>query len=667
MNRICASASETNSRIKESKLMHKKFQYVLILIALVLFLAACGTANNQLNGASNNSPQQDTDSSQPAVPTPIPTSLVVCLGEQPNTLFPYGSPNQTAQTVLQAIYDGPIDNLGYQYQPILVETLPGIADQTAVIQKVQVAPGDTVVDNQGNVLPLEFGDFIRPSDCFSADCAVAFDGNPVEMDQMVALFTLRQGITWSDGTPITAQDSVYGFTLNADPDTPADKFRTERTLSYEALEGNLIKWTGIPGYIDQQYQNNFWQPAPQHAWGELPPAQLPTAAEAAFQPLSFGPFIVSSFAAEQIVLQRNSNYFRVAEGLPLVDQVIFRVVGQDPETNLDMLRTGECDLLDPTATRGINITQIAEADAEGLQTSWATGSGWQALYFGITPQSYDDGYSMWAADRADFFGDARTRQAVALCINREQIAAQLTLENAGVMDSYVTDDHPLNNSNVPVYDYDPARAAELLDAVGWVLPNGASVRIAQGITDVFDDTVFSIEYFYSEHPQNEVIAGIIAQNLADCGIEVTLKAMAAEELFATGEDSPLFGRNFDLAHFSWQASSTPACHLFFSDAIPGEDLELFPYKWGGWNAAGWSNDEFDAACRSARGSAPGQDSYAQSHAQAQQIFAEELPVIPLYAYQQVSIARSDLCGLQLDPTGGLMWNVENIAYGVDCP
>jgi peptide/nickel transport system substrate-binding protein len=530
-----------------------------------------------------------------------------------------------------------------------------------------VIPGDTVVDNQGNVVTLEFGDFIRPSGCFSADCAVAFDGDPVEMDQMVALFTHREGITWSDGTPLTPLDSVYGYNLNADPETPADKFRTERTLSYEALEGNLIKWTGIPGFIDQQYQNNFWQPAPQHAWGEISPAQLPTSAEAVYQPLSFGPFTVSSFEADQIVLQRNTRYFRAAEGLPLVDQVIFRVVGQDPDTNLDMLHTGECDILSPSATRGINITQVAEAEAEGLQTSWATGSGWQALYFGITPQSYDDGYSMWAADRADFFEDARTRQAVAMCINREQIAAQLTLENAGVMDSYVTDDHPLYNPDIAVYPYDPAQAAELLDAAGWILPSGMNVRISQGIADVFDSTVFSIEYLYTEHPQNEVIAGIIVQNLADCGIEVTAKAMAPEELFSTGEDSPLFGRNFELAHFSWQASSTPACHLFFSDAIPGEDLERFPYKWGGWNAAGWSNAEFDAACRIARGSAPGQDSYVQSHAQAQQIFAEELPVIPLYAYQQVSISRSDLCGLQLDPTGGLLWNVENIAYGSSCP
>lgn len=647
--------------------MLKKIHFVLIIIVFVFFLGACVVSEDQPNGEADNSQQQDTDSALPATPTPIPTSLVVCLGEQPDTLYPYGSPNQAAQEVLQALYDGPVDNLGYQYQPVLVEALPSIVEQTAAIQNVQVLPGDTVVDNQGNVITLEFGDFIRPSGCFSADCAIAYDGNPVEMDQMVALFTLRQGITWSDGAPLTVEDSVFGFNLNADPETPADKFRTARTLSYEALEANLIKWTGIPGFIDQAYQNNFWQPAPQHAWGDMSPAELPAAAESAFQPLSFGPFTVSSFKADQIVLNRNAKYFRASEGLPLVDQVIFRVVGQDPEANLNMLRTGECDILDPAAARGINVTQIAEAEAEGLQTSWATGSGWQALYFGITPQSYDDGYSMWAADRADFFGDVRVRQAVAMCINREQIASQLTLGNAGVMDSYLTDEHPLYNPDMAVYPYDPGQAVVLLTEVGWVMPNGGSIRTAQGITDVFDGTAFSVEYLYSDHPQNEVIAGIVAQNLADCGIEVTLVAMDAETLFATGEDSKLFGRNFDLAHFSWQVSSTPACHLFFSDAIPGEDLAQFPYKWGGWNAAGWSNPDYDAACRNARGSAPGQDSYAQSHALAQQIFADQLPVIPLYAYQQVSIARSDLCGLQLDATGGLFWNIENIAYGADCP
>jgi peptide/nickel transport system substrate-binding protein len=666
MNHIYASASAKNRLKKEFIAMIKKSPILLVLFVLMLILTACVTTENSPNG-EDLTPLAEEDPSQPLVPTPIPTSLVVCIGDPPNTLYPYGSPNQAAREVLKAIFDGPIDNLGYQYQPVIVEAVPSITEQTAVIQTVQVLPGDTVVNNQGDATTLEFGDFIRPSGCFSADCAVAFDGNPVEMDQMVALFTLKQGINWSDGTALTAQDSVYGFTLNTDPGTPADQFRTERTFSYEALDASIIKWTGIPGFIDQEFQNNFWQPAPQHAWGSLPVAQLPNAPEAAFQPLSFGPFVVDSFETDQILLGRNPNYFRSVEGLPLVDQIIIRVVGKDPEINLDMLRTGECDILDPTATQSMNITQITAAEAEGLQTSWSTGSGWQALYFGITPQSYDDGYSMWAADRADFFGDPRTRQAVAMCINRQQISAQLTMEQAGVMNSYVNNDHPLYNSTVDTYPYDPTQAAGLLEAVGWVIPNDSNTRVAREITDVIDGTAFSIEYLYANHPQNEVIARLIAQNLADCGIEVTITALPPDELFATGKDSPLFGRNFDLAHFSWQASSTPACQLFFSDAIPGNDLDIFPYKWGGWNAAGWSNAEFDTACRAARGSAPGQESYTRNHALAQQIFAEELPVIPLYAYQQVAIGRSDLCGLQLDTTESLLWNIENISYGSECP
>ena len=490
--------------------MIKKPPIIFVFIALIFSLAACVTTENQPNEGAN-TPQTEEDSAEVFIPTPVPTALVVCLGDQPNTLYPYGSPNQAASEVLQVIFDGPIDNRGYQYQPVIIEALPSIAEQTAVIQTVQVLPGDTVVDNQGESITLAYGDFIRPSGCFSADCAVAYDGNPVEMDQMVALFTVKQGITWSDGTPLTALDSVFGFTLNADADTPAEKFRTTRTFSYEALDASIIKWTGIPGFIDQEYQYNFWQPAPQHAWGDLAVAALPTTPLAASQPLSFGPFVVSSFSTEQIVLERNPNYFRAAEGLPIVDQVIFRVVGQDPETNLDMLRTGECDVLDPSAAQALNVTQITAAKAEGLQAAWATGNGWQALYFGITPQSYDDGYSMWAADRADFFGDPRTRQAVAMCINRQQVTNQLTLENADVMNSYVNNDHPLYNAGVNTYPYDPAQGSALLDAVGWLIPDGGSVRTAQGIPDVFDGTAFSIEYLYAEHPQNEVIAGLIAQ------------------------------------------------------------------------------------------------------------------------------------------------------------
>ncbi len=77
-----------------------------------------------------------------ATPTPvIPRTLTVCLGEEPNTLYPFGNPNEAAQSVLAAIDDGPIDTISYDYQPVILKKLPSLADGDAQILPVDVKCG----------------------------------------------------------------------------------------------------------------------------------------------------------------------------------------------------------------------------------------------------------------------------------------------------------------------------------------------------------------------------------------------------------------------------------------------------------------------------------------------------------------------------------------------
>jgi peptide/nickel transport system substrate-binding protein len=644
-------------------------QWLLIGITVLLFaglLAGCSGNESVIDAPEQLVATIEGDAADP-IPTAIPTSLVVCVGEAPNTLFPYGGPNQTAELILQAVYDGPIDHRSYAYQPVLMESLPEISAGTAVMQTVQVQTGDLVVDNQGNVVTLDRGVFIRPAGCFSGDCAKAFDGSQTVMDQMAAVFVLQPGITWSDGTPLTVEDSVYGFQLAADPDTLASKYKTSRTLSYEVLDANTLMWTGVPGFIDPTYQENFWQPAPRHLWEGIPAGELTGNEIASLKPLGYGSYLISETNLDTYILVRNPNYFRASEGLPLIDRVEFRVVGQDYATNLEMLQTGECDLLDTAASAGILAEEIIQLSDEGrIAASWADQGGWTLLNFGIVPQSYDDGYSIWASDRPDYFGDVRTRQAIAYCMDKEVLSKTATGGIALVMDSYLPNEHGQFSETVSVYRQDAETAGDLLDQVGWVLTE-AGQRVAVGIEGLADGTPLAFELLYADHPQNEQLMALVSEQLATCGIDAAPVGMSDEALFATGEDAPIFGRNFDMAYFSWQSAEDPPCQLFLSDAIPGEDEDLFPYKWGGWNASGWKNEDYDAACRLAKGSAPGMETYADNHALAQQIFSEELPVIPLFSYQQAALARPDICGFELDATAGLLWNIEQIAFGGDCP
>jgi peptide/nickel transport system substrate-binding protein len=653
---------------KENALMKLRPVFVILAFAVLLatLLAGCGNGENAtVINQPNVSDQSDPEEPAPT-PTPVPVSLVVCLGEAPNTLYPYGSPNQTARMILQAIYDGPVDHRGYEFQPVILDGLPDIAAGTAVFQTAQVEIGDLVVDNQGNVAELELGTFIRPAGCIDGDCAVPFEGEPIEMDQMAALFSIRPGVAWSDGMPVTVDDSVYGFELNADPSTVASTYKLSRTLSYEAVDGGTVQWTGIPGFIDPNYQQNFWMPAPRHAWGNIPAAELPADERSTGMPLGYGPFVITDVRADTYTLTQNHYYFRTGEGLPRVDQLVYRVVGQDPEVNLDMLRTGECDLLDTTAAAGISAREVATLVEEGtLTASFANHNGWTLLNFGIVPQSYDDEYSVWAGDRPDFFGDVRVRQAVAMCLDREAIVAEASQGFAPVMDSYIPPDHALFNQDVTVYRQDLEGAGDLLDEVGWVL-NTEGLRVASEIPGINNGTLFSFELLYPSYDENTRVVEMVSEQLAACGIEAIPTAMGDEELFGTGEYAPIFGRNFEMAFFAWQSAVEPPCQLFLGEAIPGPDEEIFPYKWGGWNPTGWQNEAYDAACEAARGSVPGMEEYGANHALVQQILSDELPIIPMYSYQYAALARPDLCGLELDPTAGLLWNIEEIGYGESC-
>src|SRR5690606_14264320 len=162
-----------------------------------------------------------------------------------------------------------VTTLSYDYQADGLEKLPSLADGDAVINEVEVAAGDTVADTDGNVVTLEEGVVVKDME----GNEVTYDGSStITLPQMVVDFTMKP-IVWEDGTPVSADDSVYAFELAADPDTPSSKFATDRTASYEATGDLSTRWTGIPGWLDSTYFLNVWGPLPRHAWGEFTAAE----------------------------------------------------------------------------------------------------------------------------------------------------------------------------------------------------------------------------------------------------------------------------------------------------------------------------------------------------------------------------------------------------------
>ena len=92
---------------------------------------------------------------------------------------------------------------------------------------------------------------------------------------MVVNFTLLDGITWSDGEPLTAQDSVFSFTVSAESENGTSRrHNIDRTFSYTVLDDNTAQWIGQPGYLTLNPAAFFWSPLPQHALARPYPEQM---------------------------------------------------------------------------------------------------------------------------------------------------------------------------------------------------------------------------------------------------------------------------------------------------------------------------------------------------------------------------------------------------------
>jgi peptide/nickel transport system substrate-binding protein len=590
-------------------------------------------------------------------PQPVevgPRTLVICQGEEPETLYIYDDPTLAAQHVQEAIYDGPIDNRSYGYQPVILEKLPSLADGDAVIQTVIVETGDLVVDDVGAPVTLEEGILIRPAGCYSSECAVAFDGNPVEMEQLAVTFRLKEGILWSDGEPLTAYDSVYSFDILKDPDTPADRFTIHRTASYEALDGYTIVWTGLPGFRDGNYFVNFWSPLPEHLLGDFTALELIEAEESSKRPMGRGPYIITEWVSgDHITLVKNENYWRADEGLPRFDTVILRFVGQNSEANVTDLLAGECDILDQTSGLEDYSGLLLELQAVGLvNVAFSTMPIWEHADFGIEPVP---GY-----DRPDFFADVRTRQAIAYCMDRQQVVDEVMFGQSIVPDTYVPPEHPLFNPNVKQYEFDVEKGSALLEEVGWIDDDGdpTTPRVAQGVEGVRNGTPLEFNYWTSDTTSRRAVAQLLQASLGECGINVNVEYWDRFDFVLEGPDGPLFGRYFDIGQFAWLAGVDPRCDLYLSTQIPSEET-----GWDGPNVSGFVNEEYDSACNAALELLPGQPEYAQYHLEAQRIFAEQLPAVPLYLHFKLAASRPDLRNFYVDPTESEMWNIEAFDYG----
>lgn len=588
--------------------------------------------------------------------------LTVCMGQEPSSLFLYSDSSQAARNIRQAIYDGPFDTVQYVLTPVILESIPTLAAGDVKFEPVTVQPGSLIVDSTGKLVNLGENVSYLPTGCADFSCATKYSaGQTVTIDQQVVRFKLRSGLLWSDNAPLKADDSQFSYEVAKSLYPRARADIVVHTQSYLALDDTTVEWKGIPGYRFSGYAATFFPPLPRHAWGSLATQDLLAAEQVNRKPLGWGPFVIDEWTTgDHISLNRNPNYFRSNEGLPFFDKLVFRFVGGADQA-LAALQAGECDYLDETTQIQTQSAALSKAQASNkIKLLQQAGPAWEHLDFGIVSRN---------ATLPPFFQLKEVRQAVTLCIDRQKIAAEVNPAQPVVLDSYVPPENPLFNPDVKRYAFDAKAAGALLDAAGWLDEDGnpATPRLARGAVGIADGTPFEFTFLTTDEPDKQRVGQLLKESLAQCGIKVNVTSLPAETLFAAGPDGAIFGRNFSLAQFGWMGSLEPPCYLFTSQEIPGNYPE-FQKGWGGANPSGYSSPDFDRTCYRALSTMPEQPEHKAAHQLAQSIFAEDVPVIPLYLRIKMVAISSQLCGVTLDPSAdSALWNLENVKSGAACP
>jgi peptide/nickel transport system substrate-binding protein len=303
------------------------------------------------------------------------------------------------------------------------------------------------------------------------------------------------------------------------------------------------------------------------------------------------------------------------------------------------------------------------ADQNQLQALFTSVPVMEELALGIQPASYDNGINK--GDRVDYFGDVRVRQALALCLDRQQVVDSVLSGLSSVPKTYLPQEHPLYNPNVTTFSFDVAAAGQLLEQAGWkdVDHDPSTPRQAWGVPGIPSGTPFEVNYVTTNAVQRQQVSTILAGSLAQCGIKVDVQFLDANSLYAPGPGGILFGRNFDLVEFAMGSTGIePPCDWYTGSQVPNT-----ANSWVGTNVSGSSDPAFEAACLESQQSLPDDPFHAAAYAQAQSIFADYLPVIPLYWRVKTAATRADLCHFSLDPTAtSSLWNIEVFDSGAGC-
>ncbi len=378
----------------------------------------------------------------------------------------------------------------------------------------QLDPQATTSYNSFQVLENVFDTLVEPDENLQMVPALAEDWS-ISDDGLTYTFTLRDGVTWHDGSDFSADDVVYSFRRIID--TPmANSWRFSTVTDITAPDASTVVFT-----VSQPTPNLLSNLGGFKGVAVVQQANVESG-DIQTAPIGTGPFKLADYTSgNSIELVRNDDYWG---GAPALDGVTFQFIS-DPTVALTNLQAGEVNWTD----------NLPPQQVSGLMDSNEV----------VVQSAPSNDYWYFAANEArEPYSDVRVRQAIARAIDREAITQAATFGNATI-----------NQTAIPAtsgwyFDYAPyTRDLDL----------ARSLLEEAGVGDFSMDLMVT-----SAYPETVTAAQVIAANLAEIGINVEIRTLD----FAAWLDEEAQG-NFDVFLLGWLGNIDPDDFYFAQHRTDG--------------------------------------------------------------------------------------------------
>jgi peptide/nickel transport system substrate-binding protein len=369
---------------------------------------------------------------------------------------------------------------------------------------------------------------------YSVEPSLAEDWK-VSDDKLTWTFTMREGVKWSDGTPLTAKDPAFTFNKMLEDET-ARTANGSFVAQFESVEASDDRTLVIKTKVPQSTMLGLDVPVvPEHIWSKV----TDIGAEPQFPMVGSGPYYVTEFKEAQYTkLKANKNYWR---GAPKVDELHF-IYYRNADAAVTALQSGQVDL----------VNRLTPTQFDALQNDPNIGlnnAPWRRFdEIVINPgAATSDGTPIGNGNPA--LKDVKLRRAIAQSIDSKTIVDKVwggyATEAAGYIPPSFTD-----------YKWSPPAEEKRefdLDAANKALDDAGYKKGADGIRVDKQGNPLNLRLLtHAERNIDENGGPFVKGWLAEVGINITLVPMSDTQI----NEATTRGE-FDLAFSGWNANPDP--------------------------------------------------------------------------------------------------------------